>query len=69
MNTYLHDQLASNDRTKDNYLKTRIRADENISQAQVACVPLYFYNKGSLALNDYRALMCELETVLSKEAA
>ncbi|MEX3098802.1 ParA family protein [Serratia ureilytica] len=69
MNTYLHDQLASNDRTKDNYLKTRIRADENISQAQVACVPLYFYNKGSLALNDYRALMRELETVLSKEAA
>lgn len=69
MNTYLHDQLASNERTKDNYLKTRIRADENISQAQVACVPLYFYNKGSLALNDYRALMRELETVLSKEAA
>lgn len=68
MNTYLHDQLAGNDRTKDNYLKTRIRADENISQAQVACVPLYFYNKGSLALNDYRALMRELETVLSKEA-
>ncbi|MEL5252921.1 ParA family protein [Serratia ureilytica] len=69
MNTYLHDQLASNERTKDNYLKTRIRADENISQAQVSCVPLYFYNKGSLALNDYRALMRELETVLSKEAA
>lgn len=69
MNTYLHDQLANNERTKDNYLKTRIRADENISQAQVACVPLYFYNKGSLALNDYRALMRELETVLSKEAA
>lgn len=69
MNTYLHDQLASNERTKDNYLKTRIRADENISQAQVACVPLYFYNKGSLALNDYRALMRELETVLSKEEA
>lgn len=69
MNTYLHDQLASNERTKDNYLKTRIRADENISQAQVACVPLYFYNKGSLALNDYCALMRELESVLSKEAA
>lgn len=69
MNTYLHDQLANNKRTKDNYLKTRIRADENISQAQVACVPLYFYNKGALALNDYRALMRELETVLSKEAA
>lgn len=69
MNTYLHDQLASNERTKDNYLKTRIRADENISQAQVACVPLYFYNKGALALNDYRALMRELESVLSKEAA
>lgn len=69
MNTYLHDQLASNERTRDNYLETRIRADENISQAQVACVPLWYYNKGSLALNDYRALMRELETLLSNEAA
>lgn len=68
MNTYLHEQLASNERTRDNYLKTRIRADENISQAQVACVPLWYYNKGSLALNDYRALMRELETLLSNEA-
>lgn len=68
MNTYLHDQLSNNERTKDNYLEARIRTDENISQAQVACVPLYFYNKGSLALNDYSALMRELESVLSKEA-
>ncbi|EGI6167804.1 AAA family ATPase [Salmonella enterica subsp. enterica serovar Hermannswerder] len=69
MNTYLHEQLASNERTRDNYLETRIRADENISQAQVACVPLWYYNKGSLAMNDYRALMRELETLLSNEAA
>ena len=69
MNTSLHEQLASNERTRDNYLETRIRADENISQAQVACVPLWYYNKGSLALNDYRALMRELETLLSNEAA
>jgi len=69
MNTYLHDQLASNERTRDHYLETRIRADENISQAQVACVPLYYYNKGSLALNDYRALMREVETIISGEAA
>lgn len=69
MNTYLHEQLASNERTRDNYLETRIRADENISQAQVACVPLWYYNKGSLALNDYCALMRELETLLSNEAA
>lgn len=69
MNTYLHDQLTSNERTRKNYLETRIRTDENISQAQVACVPLYFYNKRSLALNDYRTLMREFETVLSKEAA
>lgn len=68
MNTYLHEQLSSGERTRDNYLETRIRTDENISQAQVACIPLYCYNKGSLALNDYRALMRELETVLSKEA-
>lgn len=69
MNTYLHEQLSSSERTRHNYLETRIRTDENISQAQVACVPLYSYNKGSLALNDYRALMRELEIVLSKEAA
>lgn len=69
MNTYLHEQLSSNERTRDNYLEARIRADENISQAQVACVPLWYYNKGSLALNDYRALMRELETLLSNEAA
>lgn len=68
MNTYLHEQLASNERTRENYLETRIRADENISQAQVACVPLWYYNKSSLALNDYRALMRELETLLSNEA-
>jgi len=68
MNTYLHEQLSSSERTRDNYLETRIRTDENISQAQVACIPLYCYNKGSLALNDYRALMRELETILSKEA-
>lgn len=68
MNTYLHEQLSSSERTRDNYLETRIRTDENISQAQVACIPLYCYNKGSLALNDYRSLMRELETVLSKEA-
>lgn len=68
MNTYIHEQLSSSERTRDNYMETRIRTDENISQAQVACIPLYCYNKGSLALNDYRALMRELETVLSKEA-
>lgn len=68
MNIYLHEQLSSSERTRDNYLETRIRTDENISQAQVACIPLYCYNKGSLALNDYRSLMRELETVLSKEA-
>ncbi|KGT88766.1 chromosome partitioning protein ParA [Erwinia typographi] len=65
MNAYLHEQLANNARTRDHYLNTRIRADENISQAQVACVPLWYYNRGALVLNDYRALMRELETLFS----
>lgn len=69
MNEYLDTELKSNERTKDHFLQTRIRTDENITQAQVACKPLYYYNKGALVLNDYRALMRELEIILSDEAA
>ena len=67
MNTYLHDELSSNERTKHNYLKTRVKVDENIPQTQVVCMPLYFYKKGSLALNDYRSLMRELVDILESE--
>lgn len=64
MNTYLQEQLETNERTRHNFLESRIRTDENISQAQVACVPLHYYNKGALSLNDYRSLMRELELLI-----
>lgn len=65
MNNYLQEQLKTNGRTRNNFLESRIRTDENISQAQVACVPLHYYNKGALSLNDYRSLMRELETLIN----
>ncbi|HDS4948353.1 TPA: AAA family ATPase [Klebsiella aerogenes] len=68
MNTYLQDAIQGNDRTREHFLETRVRADENISQAQVACVPLWYYNKSSLALNDYRSLMRELTAIISGES-
>lgn len=64
MNTYLQEQLETNERTRHNFLEARIRSDENISQAQVACIPLHYYNKGALSLNDYRSLMRELESLI-----
>ncbi len=63
MNTFLQDELESNERFKSNVLKTRIRADENIAQAQVVCKPLYFYKRGALVLNDYRAMAKEIISI------
>lgn len=67
MNTFLQDELEGNERFKDNVLETRIRADENIAQAQVVCKPLYFYKRGALVLNDYRAMAKEIISI--KEGA
>ncbi|WP_336717894.1 ParA family protein [Pantoea ananatis] len=63
MNTFLQDELEGNIRFKHNVLTTRIRADENIAQAQVVCKPLYFYKRGALVLNDYRAMAKELISI------
>lgn len=67
MNTFLQDELEGNERFKSNVLETRIRADENIAQAQVVCKPLYFYKRGALVLNDYRAMAKEIISI--KEGA
>ena len=67
MNTFLQDELQGNERFKNNVLETRIRADENIAQAQVVCKPLYFYKRGALVLNDYRAMAKEIISI--KEGA
>lgn len=66
MNEFLNDELLSNPRVTGHMLKTRIRADETIAQAQVRYEPLYVYNRGSLALNDYRSLARELTDILHK---
>ncbi|MDU4129812.1 ParA family protein [Pantoea sp.] len=63
MNTFLQDELEGNERFKSNVLETRIRADENIAQAQVVCKPLYFYKRGALVLNDYRAMAKEIISI------
>lgn len=67
MNEFLNDELLSNPRVMGHILKTRIRADETIAQAQVRYEPLYVYNKGSLALNDYRSLARELTDILHND--
>lgn len=67
MNTFLQDELEGNERFKNNVLETHIRADENIAQAQVVCKPLYFYKRGALVLNDYRAMAKEIISI--KEGA
>lgn len=64
MNTFIHDSLSTNPRVMNNLLKTRIRTDENIAKAQVRYEPLYVFNKGALALNDYRSLLRELTDIL-----
>lgn len=68
INVFIDEQLRSHPRVKSRLLETNIRDDQTIVQSQVACVPLYYYAKGSLALNDYRKLAREL-TELSKQEA
>ncbi|WP_255433318.1 ParA family protein [Pantoea sp. B9002] len=67
MNEFLHDELVNNPRVMNHILKTRIRADESIAQAQVRYEPLSVYNRGSLALNDYRNLARELIDILKSK--
>ncbi|QEM94357.1 ParA family protein (plasmid) [Kosakonia radicincitans] len=69
INKFIEDQLEQHPRLKGRVLESSIRADQTIVQSQVACIPLYYYAKGSLALNDYRKLARELEEKTQKEVA
>ena len=57
INDWLDVQLGS---VKENVLNTKVRKAEAIGQASVEVKTLYYYKKGNVAINDYRALANEL---------
>lgn len=69
INTYIESALTSHERISPRLLKTRIRTDQAIVQSQVACVPLYYYQKSAMALVDYSKLARELDDIIRNEAA
>ncbi|MDO6168635.1 ParA family protein [Enterobacter hormaechei] len=69
INTYIESALTSHERISPRLMKSRIRTDQAIVQSQVACVPLYYYQKSAMALVDYGKLARELEEIISNEAA
>lgn len=69
INTYIESALTSHERISPRLMKSRIRTDQAIVQSQVACVPLYYYQKSAMALVDYGKLARELEEIISSEAA
>ncbi|EPP1042704.1 ParA family protein [Cronobacter sakazakii] len=69
MNTFIQDELMKHKRIQNRLLESRIRDDQTIVQSQVACLPLFYYAKSSLALNDYRKLARELDTLSQSEVA
>lgn len=60
MNNFLQSELERIDRFRNNVLKTRIRTDENVAQAQVIFKPVYFYNRNALVINDYKSMAKEM---------
>ena len=69
INTYMESALTTHERISPRLLKSRIRTDQAIVQSQVACVPLYYYQKSAMALVDYAKLARELDEIISSEAA
>lgn len=69
INTYIESALTSHERISPRLLKSRIRTDQAIVQSQVACIPLYYYQKSAMALVDYGKLARELEEIIRSEAA
>lgn len=69
INTYIESALTSHERISPRLLKSRIRTDQAIVQSQVACIPLYYYQKSAMALVDYGKLARELEEIISSEVA
>lgn len=60
MNNFLQGELERIERFREHVLKTRIRTDENVSQAQVVFKPVYFYNRNALVINDYKSMAKEI---------
>jgi len=69
INNFIEKALTEHPRIASRLLKTKIRTDQAIVQSQVACVPLFYYQKSALALNDYSKLARELEALLVEEVA
>ncbi|EDV0263688.1 ParA family protein [Salmonella enterica subsp. salamae] len=69
INNYIETALTSHERIAPRLMKTRIRTDQAIVQSQVACVPLYYYQKSAMALVDYAKLARELDEIIKTEAA
>lgn len=69
INNFLDKALTEHERISSRLLKTRIRTDQAIVQSQVACVPLYYYQKSAMALVDYAKLARELDELLKREVA
>lgn len=61
--------LTEHPRIASRILDTKIRTDQAIVQSQVACVPLYYFQKSAMALNDYSKLARELDTLTTNEVA
>jgi chromosome partitioning protein len=61
--------LTQHPRIASRILETKIRTDQAIVQSQVACVPLYYFQKSAMALNDYSKLARELDTLTTNEVA
>ena len=63
---HLDTALTSHERISPRLLKSRIRTVQAIVQSQVACLPLYYYQKSAMALVDYGKLARELEEIFSR---
>lgn len=69
INAFIEKALTEHPRISARLLETRIRTDQAIVQSQVACVPLYYFQKSAMALNDYSKLARELDELMAKEVA
>ncbi|HCM9111320.1 MULTISPECIES: ParA family protein [Enterobacteriaceae] len=69
INSVIEKALSEHPRIAPRLLETKIRTDQDIVKSQVACVPLYYFRKSAMALNDYSKLARELESLNENEVA
>lgn len=67
INAVIEKALTEHPRIAPRLLETKIRTDQAIVQSQVACVPLFYFQKSALSLNDYSKLARELEALTEQE--